>query len=285
MTLSLSVPRKPFSLLLSPLPLSSSITVAAILLLLSALLCASFSSAATFSNCDRTFNCGPIQNISYPFTGGDRPDYCGPTQFRLTCRDNAYTEVTINSLTYRVLQINQTQTTLVLARPDLWNNTCPEKFVNATLDSPVFSYGIDNLVLNLFYGCSWILHFTPYNRFSCTVRGVNYTEGFYLVGPVPDDPILQNWTTCHVSVAVPVTDVAARNLTANRTTVGEALMKGFNVNYTDPYASECSKCILFGRQCAFDPDLGKPICICGIQRCPIPSVRGTGNCSFKCFLM
>ncbi|GFS36873.1 serine/threonine kinase family catalytic domain protein [Actinidia rufa] len=256
-------------------PSSLSLLAAALLLLLRAA-----ASAATFPNCDRTFSCGSsLSRLTYPFTGGDRPAHCGPPQFRLTCRDNAYAELTAaDSVTYRVLQLNTTRKTLVLARSDLWNNTCPKKFLNSTLDPTAFSYGGETEDLCLVYGCSSLTNYTPYNQFNCVVSGANNSNAFYLVGPVPIDPILSIITTCFVTVTVPVIGDAARKLTGNRTTLRETLMEGFSVNYMNPYANHCSNCTNFGGQCGFDTNLSEPICICGgDQYCSVPIVTGGSN--------
>ncbi|GFY82865.1 protein kinase superfamily protein [Actinidia rufa] len=130
------------------------------------------------------FSCGSsLSRLTYPFTGGDRPAHCGPPQFRLTCRDNAYAELTAaDSVTYRVLQLNTTRKTLVLARSDLWNNTCPKKFLNSTLDPTAFSYGGETEDLCLVYGCSSLTNYTPYNQFNCVVSGANNSNAFLLGG-------------------------------------------------------------------------------------------------------
>ncbi|GFY86768.1 protein kinase family protein [Actinidia rufa] len=210
-------------------------------LLLLLFLFSSSAAAATFPNCQRTFSCGSLHNVTYPFTGGDRPDYC------------------------------------VLARSDLWNNTCPKKFANSTTDSHVFSYDLDNQDLHLVYGCSSLLNYTPYNRFNCTVSGVNLSDAFYVVGPVPVDPILGNITKCNVMITVPVANDAASRLIGNQTTLAETLMKGFHVIYKDPYVDECSNCTWIGGRCGFDANSSSPICICGDLQCPIPNIIGTRN--------
>ncbi|GFZ18929.1 protein kinase family protein [Actinidia rufa] len=257
---------------MTPLSLLSPPLTALLLLLL---LVSSAAAAATFPNCHRTFSCGSLQNLTYPFTGGERPDYCGPPEFRLTCRENTYAELTLDSVPYRVLEINQTQKTLVLARSDLWNNTCPQKFANSTIDSNVFNYDFDNQDLHLVYGCSSLLNYTPYNRFNCTVSGVNSSDAFYLVGPVPVDPILGVVTKCNVTITVPVASDAAGRLIGNQTTLTETLMKGFHVIYSDPYVYECSNCSWVGGRCGFDSNSSSPICICGDLQCPIPNIIGT----------
>ncbi|PSS30596.1 Leaf rust 10 disease-resistance locus receptor-like protein kinase [Actinidia chinensis var. chinensis] len=251
------------------------LTAFLLLLLLLLFLFSSSAAAATFPNCQRTFSCGSLHNLTYPFTGGDRPDYCGPPEFRLTCRDDTHAELTLDSVPYRVLEINKTQQTLVLARSDLWNNTCPKKFDNSTTDSNVFNYDFDNQDLHLVYGCSSLLNYTPYNRFNCTVSGVNSSDAFYVVGPVPVDPILGNVTKCNVMITVPVASDAASRLIGNQTTLAETLMKGFHVIYKDPYVDECSNCTWIGGRCGFDANSSSPICICGDLQCPIPNIIGS----------
>lgn len=41
-----------------------------------------------YSTCNRSYSCGNIQNISFPFWGGGRPHECGLPQFELKCEVN-----------------------------------------------------------------------------------------------------------------------------------------------------------------------------------------------------
>lgn len=158
-----------------------------------------------------------------------------------------------------------------MARSDLWNETCPKELVNTTMDSRYFSYGGGNTDLTMFYRCNTSLpDLEPANRFWCGNHGWSRNDSYFLVGPVPFDPILQI-VECDGSVEVPILNSIAVNLTHNRSLLAEALMLGFNVNYTFPFFDECSKCLAFGRQCGLDSNLSKPICICGDQVCSIPS--------------
>ncbi|KAL0343368.1 UNVERIFIED_CONTAM: hypothetical protein Sangu_1224200 [Sesamum angustifolium] len=54
----------------------------------------------TYPNCNRTFSCGPITNITYPFSGGERPAHCGFPGFSLTCRDKHHYRVDYPNLTH-----------------------------------------------------------------------------------------------------------------------------------------------------------------------------------------
>ncbi|XP_020554911.1 LEAF RUST 10 DISEASE-RESISTANCE LOCUS RECEPTOR-LIKE PROTEIN KINASE-like 1.4 isoform X4 [Sesamum indicum] len=233
-----------------------------------ALLAVAFSQP-TYPNCNLTFSCGPIINITYPFTGGDRPAYCGLPHFALTCRNNI-TELIQDSVAYRVLQLDQTQRTLILSRSDLYNNTCPSEFHNTTLNSTFFSSdGPLNEALTLFYGCNTSgMTVRPYNLFTCNTTGLNFTDAYHLIGPVPRDPIL-SIVSCSMSVSVPVLRAAGNRLTNSQLSLGEALMQGFSVNYSDPYQRLCSECSRLGAQCGFDSVMGQPVCICGDRPCPV----------------
>ncbi|PON53122.1 Wall-associated receptor kinase [Parasponia andersonii] len=230
-------------------------------------------SGDTLSDCDRTFNCGPLKNITYPFTGGDRPDRCGPPEFRLACVNDS-PELTINSVTHKVLELDPFLQTLSLARLDLWNETCPGDFVNTTLDSGVFSSGAGNADLTMFYRCNTSrLTMKPENQFKCGNYGSSFSDSYFLVGPIPFDPILAI-IKCGESVEVPILEPMAAKLLQNRSLLGEALMMGFKVNYTIPNADDCSKCLDSGHQCGFDPKSNKSLCICGNRDCPVPGKKG-----------
>ncbi|KAK3036547.1 hypothetical protein RJ639_030988 [Escallonia herrerae] len=261
------------------MPRSPSAAAALLLLLLTIfaghLPTSSSQDTTAFSNCNATFSCGPIQNITYPFTGGARPSYCGLPDFHLTCNGENYPELTANSLTYRILRIDQTQQSLSLVRLDLFNTTCPGEFHNSTFNSTIFSYGREDQELNLVYGCnSSAMRYRPHNLFSCNVAGSNFSDAFYLVGAVPSDPIL-NLVQCRVILNLLVLRTTADRINSNQTSLGDALTEGFSLNYSDPYRGRCSDCVLFGGQCGFDSNSSKPICICqGDRLCdPPPGIR------------
>ncbi|THG16622.1 hypothetical protein TEA_025974 [Camellia sinensis var. sinensis] len=43
-----------------------------------------------FLNCSKTFQCANMQNIDYPFWGGNRPDYCGHPGFQRAESDSVF---------------------------------------------------------------------------------------------------------------------------------------------------------------------------------------------------
>ncbi|XP_047319154.1 LEAF RUST 10 DISEASE-RESISTANCE LOCUS RECEPTOR-LIKE PROTEIN KINASE-like 1.4 [Impatiens glandulifera] len=256
-------------MLVSP-PLTAAVAAAAAIII-SLLLPSSSSSSSTFPNCNKSFSCGTLKNITYPFTGGDRPIHCGPPEFHLNCRKNQTELTTSNSFTHRVHTINQIQQTLILSRSDLYNKTCPNKFQNYTLNTTLFNTQFENQNLSLIYGCSSLLNnYTPSNLFTCNLSGIKNTNAFYLVGIVPTDPILQTFIQCIVTLTVAVMWDTAVRLVENRISLREALMEGFNVNYTDSYGEMCNRCRNFGGLCGFDHNFGRSICICDDKLCSVP---------------
>ncbi|KVI00167.1 hypothetical protein Ccrd_021626 [Cynara cardunculus var. scolymus] len=227
-----------------------------------------------FPGCEGTFSCGNIHNLDYPFTGGDRPDHCGPPEFRLTCSKDDYPELVADSVAYRVLEANLTGKSLVLARSDLWNNPCPNRIFNSTLDSRIFyAGGEENVDLTIFFGCSLSLMATqqPY-RFYCDVDGVDLTDSYFFIGKVPIDPILK-MIHCFKGVRIPLLRTVGDDLNRSILTLAEALTRGFQVIYSDPYNEQCSECSRLNGQCGFNVATGQFVCICNSRICSPPGVR------------
>ncbi|OMO80249.1 hypothetical protein CCACVL1_13095 [Corchorus capsularis] len=152
---------------------------------------------------------------------------------------------------------------MTLSRSNLYNNPspCMPNFTNTTLNSTFFTQTPDNQNVTFFYGCYALnsSSYEPPNLFTC-----NNSGAYYVVGPVPVDPVF-NVINCGVSVVVPMLKSAADELVRNRTLLGQVLMEGFNVNYSIPYGDECSECLDSGGECGWFS--GRPVCICGDRIC------------------
>ncbi|KAF5934553.1 hypothetical protein HYC85_030724 [Camellia sinensis] len=99
---------------------------------------------------ERKYHCGEqIKGIGYPFWGEDRPQLCGVQGFNLTCKGNENTTIVIEKQAFRVLHISQSAYSMTIARADLWDTICPEKFINTTLNFTLFDYGPYPHVVNL----------------------------------------------------------------------------------------------------------------------------------------
>ncbi|GKV16740.1 hypothetical protein SLEP1_g27336 [Rubroshorea leprosula] len=156
---------------------------------------------STFPNCNQTFSCGALQNLSYSFTGGPRPLYCGPPGFLLTCTDDGIPQLIMDSLSYRIIQLDRNIQSMTLSRLDQYNNTCTHKFANNNLSSPLFNLSPDNQNLSLFYGCTPVQAYTPENLFWCG-DGTSSSAAYHVLGPVPNDPIFKI-IRCNISIKLP----------------------------------------------------------------------------------
>ena len=105
-----------------------------------------------YTYCGEQFACGSLSGIKYPFWGVNRAEFCGQRGFKLDCQNNV-SLITIMSQKFRVLRANSQ--TLTVARDDYWNETCPARFVNTTLNSTLFSYAPGLRNLSLFYNCTF----------------------------------------------------------------------------------------------------------------------------------
>ncbi|KAJ6364659.1 hypothetical protein OIU76_029594 [Salix suchowensis] len=222
--------------------------------------------ASDLSNCNQTFSCGDLTNITYPFTGGQLPSHCGPPEFHLWCYDNRTTTLTANSLPYRVTRVNQTSQTLRLSLVifGVYNDSpCIDK--TATFDSSSFSLVSNLSTLSLFYTCNDPGDSDKENfKLSWCIPGYSEEEFFKIGGPVFDPRFMEK---CPPNFQVPFLPSWAQQLQANgSSSLVEVLKEGFDVSYRNPYSADCQKCYKHsGGQCGFD---GVPICICDDQICP-----------------
>ncbi|KAK3426333.1 hypothetical protein EUGRSUZ_F02803 [Eucalyptus grandis] len=185
----------------------------------------SLSAGNSLSNCNRTFSCGPLINVSYPFTSGDCPAHCGPPEFHLGWVGDS-PELTTDSLPYCVLALDQTHRSLTLSRTDLYDNTCLSPYANTTLNSTIFIFASDNKDLALFYEC-WAIR-TSNPKFCSVAKSMG-----------PRQAALTR------SMLSPLSAVIL--LTVNGSKLREALMGGFEVNYTNPYEDRCVMCEKLGQ--------------------------------------
>ncbi|KAJ6735019.1 LEAF RUST 10 DISEASE-RESISTANCE LOCUS RECEPTOR-LIKE PROTEIN KINASE-LIKE 1.4 [Salix purpurea] len=92
-----------------------------------------------YVNCGNLFDCGDIKGVGYPFSGSNTPDYCGHPGLKLDCSDQDL-EITIQNLTYKVLEINNQSRTLSVARKDYAENICPTLILNTTWIPNILNY-------------------------------------------------------------------------------------------------------------------------------------------------
>ncbi|GMY15302.1 LEAF RUST 10 DISEASE-RESISTANCE LOCUS RECEPTOR-LIKE PROTEIN KINASE-like 2.7 [Fagus crenata] len=204
-----------------------------------------------FVQCGQTYNCGDIKNISFPFWGDDRSEYCGLPGFQLECHDGKYPTIRFEELEFRVLHINTWLHTMTIARLDLLNiATCPQKLLNTTLDFNIFDYvPATDQNLTLFYDCSPRVDIPVQNSFNCSLEvGVTYNAYFVdeSLWSIQEELIVE----CKRNFKVPILRSAPINESEGGVpALQKVLNRGFDVEYLRDLSLICSACVESGGEC------------------------------------
>ncbi|XLR21439.1 hypothetical protein HN51_068211 [Arachis hypogaea] len=216
-----------------------------------------------YTSCaDTRYDCGKINNIGFPFWGGNRPKQCGHPLLQLNCDpDHAFaTYITIKNMTYRVLEAYSENQTMKIARVDYFEGLCPSKPVNTSLDFELFDYGPGNKNLTLFYHCSLnngLPNSIPgfLNCFSNRTSNEYFYARPEALGAPPSSVV------CTTSVFIPLLlqlDVEVE-LTWNN--IEGAIQNGFLVKWIGS-VTECFKCMNSGGACGYDWNSKQATCYC-----------------------
>ncbi|XVF50545.1 hypothetical protein PTKIN_Ptkin04bG0109800 [Pterospermum kingtungense] len=198
-----------------------------------------------FGRCFSPFNCGDIENLSFPFWKDDGPQLCHQLGFRLTKCEDPQPVIIIGGYEFRLIYLNYSTYTMTVARNDLWDQLCTPSLINVTLGRPFLSYPQTNRNLNLFYDCTLPLH--P-NQFECPGRGL---YSFY------EDDVLERAAyeelsgVCVTAIRVQVNQSAFAQLQNQNQSpqLLEAWRLGFDVKYNYT-AIFCEKCNSLKGKCA-----------------------------------
>ncbi|XP_071916526.1 LEAF RUST 10 DISEASE-RESISTANCEUS RECEPTOR-LIKE PROTEIN KINASE-like 2.4 [Coffea arabica] len=205
-----------------------------------------------FETCSEPFRCGNI-DFTYPFWGGDRPESCGYPGLNLSCQGNV-PRFTVGPLAYRILSsVDTSSQTLTVARDDLWDNNCPQYFLNTTLNFNIFSYPntVDNIIL--FYNCTTANILQQPNQFNCTVNSTTPTANFFQTSSAANS---NTRSACTDNIRVPINRAAFPSLFSNTaifntTDLRAALTTGFPLRY-EANNTACNNCSNTGGRCGYD---------------------------------
>lgn len=185
-----------------------------------------------YSNCARTFDCGNIQGVGYPFWGNSWPDYCGHPAFRLDCGDDRTTTTVISSKRFRVLGIDREDRILNVARMDFFfDGICLKQFDNTTIDFTLFELSPNTLYLTLFYGCLFLPisippQFTLLAQVCCSVNGSNGpNQVFFSIGQVKANEVIVGGG-CKTNIVVPILQTASQAIQSNQLSLSEVINQG-----------------------------------------------------------
>ncbi len=192
-----------------------------------------------YSSCGNMFNCGIINNVSFPFWGENRPDGCGYPGLKLNC-DESVATIEIKKVEYLVLDVNPSTQILKIRRKDYLKGICSPKFVNTTLDPTLFDFSLGYQNLTIAYGCAWL-------PFDCPMN-VNLELGAHGSG------------NCTESVVVPVHSSFQLVLLLDIWAILDQVFgKGFEVKWKVDTAA-CRVCMGSKGVCGYDLKLNKPTC-------------------------
>ncbi|KAJ6371039.1 hypothetical protein OIU77_001531 [Salix suchowensis] len=222
-----------------------------------------------YVNCGDLFDCGDIKGVGYPFSGSDRPDYCGHPELKLDCNDQD-AEIKIQELTYKVLGINNQSRTLSVVRKDYAENICPTFLLNTTWIPNVLSYTSDDRNITIHYGCpaqgAPTLDYSF--QFPCTINTTAMTGYFtaasdFSVFGSSASNLTSYLALCKDSVEVPVRQSALANIlsTPTVTQLLGGLKEGFDLVWS-AYDSSCETCKSSGGKCGYNQATAAFSCYC-----------------------
>ncbi|XP_059455083.1 LEAF RUST 10 DISEASE-RESISTANCE LOCUS RECEPTOR-LIKE PROTEIN KINASE-like 2.1 [Corylus avellana] len=236
-----------------------------------------------FEVCNRTHACGGV-NITFPFWGGTRPDYCGHPGHELTCLEtDQYPVMGFEGLDFRVLNINTSSPTFTIARSDLLVDPCAPKYQDTILNYDLFDYASTDQNITIFYGCPDVPDI-PY-RFNCS-HGVSDGNiyAYYLVDEHPwSRQLYPQFNRCDNNIMVPILRSSALALLEDTRggapAVEKAMDEGFEVDYNNGLASVCGVCKDSGGVCGSN-STGAFVCYCRDEvqpyMCPKPITLSAG---------
>ncbi|XP_016468939.1 LEAF RUST 10 DISEASE-RESISTANCE LOCUS RECEPTOR-LIKE PROTEIN KINASE-like 1.4 isoform X2 [Nicotiana tabacum] len=205
-----------------------------------------------FASCGKSFHCGNLAGISYPFWGNDRPKECGYPGFELQCEDQGSTIIQISNVNYLVLDIKMDAQIITVTRKDVAEGICQ---FNTTMDSNIFEYALSLVNVTVNYVCPpWTGNtgIAPSaGSFNCAINGLSYKNDLNGVG------------TCHANIVVPARKeyYSSGGIIGNLGDLKKLLEQGFDLKWKVD-SSPCKECEKFGGSCGFDAGAKQFTCLC-----------------------
>ncbi|KAF9671369.1 hypothetical protein SADUNF_Sadunf12G0040200 [Salix dunnii] len=215
-----------------------------------------------YTACKKNFSCGNFSDLSYPFWGGDRPEFCGHKGFKLKCVEGQFPIIASEELEFRLYHLDQPSRLMTLQLENPTDYICPAKNLtnsSTTSDIHVFGYDLNLQNLNLLYNCTVSNSTREQNRISncggsnCTVsdstmeqKRISNCGGSSFYG---SDEFLEisswlNETQCNLIIKIPIPAASFNRLTGDRADLERVLAEKFNVSYKyDQGPSICDACM------------------------------------------
>nr|KJB13025.1 hypothetical protein B456_002G052300 [Gossypium raimondii] len=240
-----------------------------IILLLAQVPTLSSSSNDNYMVCSKQFHCGNLKNVSYPFWGGDRPENCGQPGLKLTCLEDEETQITIMSVSYKVIEINMDIQAFTVARTDYLQNLCPQTLLNTTLNFNLLSYAWNLENITLYYHCPLISNISSGfpSLFNCSTGNGTDMVNYYVIASVLGNlstEVKDGLRSCDSHVIVPAFYTAVETIKSNPTpdTLVLPLGNGFGLKWDANIASKCEDCNGSGGRCGYNKSSNQFTCYC-----------------------
>ncbi|WCJ25342.1 hypothetical protein M5689_007234 [Euphorbia peplus] len=220
-----------------------------------------------YKTCSTPFHCGNLKNITYPFWGPDRPEYCGHPGFFVNCL-NQTLFIRTGQLDYNILQIDTNSESLTVSRSDYITTICPSLLFNTTFDQNLFSYTSDVQNITLYYGCDIPSQSLPNGSFGCRLNNT-FLDVYFLSGNLNSSSLNISLPSCDDIVILPAMKSAQRFLetSPSQSNLIEALNQGFGWKWS-ANNSLCETCTSSGGFCGHNATTNSFSCYCSDQNHP-----------------
>lgn len=210
-----------------------------------------------YEACSTLYSCGRIQNVGYPFWGGNRPVYCGVPDFKLNCLtgDEYPTLIVYNNgyLGLSVVEIDASSNTVAVSRKKLLESCYMHDTSNITL---LNSLNVDRSyrIITLFYGCSACVSTYQSKSFTCSDSDDHTIHSVYYFENSTDISALGKSCLCKNNISVPVDERGFDGLQSRNSSLWNILTDWpVKLDYT-VNVSACSECQESGGKCGSSVD-------------------------------
>ncbi|KAG5229887.1 serine/threonine-protein kinase [Salix suchowensis] len=214
-----------------------------VLIILVSTSCGADSDNKDYTDCNKPFSCGLLQQLSYPFWGGDRPEVCGHEGFELKCADGQHPILASDALEFRLSSLNQSSRLMTLRLEKSQQYICPAQIQanssSGSRGSHIFGYDLSLQNLNLLYNC------TTSTSEVLSKNRISFCNGYNGSSFYGNDDIfgLLDVDQCSMRIMIPIAKSFDR-LVGDRQDLEEVLGDGFNVSYEyDQGPSICEGCM------------------------------------------
>lgn len=231
-----------------------------LLLLLFVIFPSCFSADQQYERCRLPLRCGSepslFPNITYPFWGLTigKPNFCGQTEFELSCKENQTLTLELENLTLRVISLTLDNKTITVADDSLFEDGCPHIF-NFT-GAKQFTLNHNTELVDLF-NCADNHSAGSLSRVSCQLSKDNPIT-YHVFGSAHPP------RNCTKIGEIPMLESAKhvlRQANGSDQALKIALKKGFELRY-DKDDKSCKDCFDSTGICGSDSRSGDFMCLC-----------------------